>query len=111
MTHEEYVAMRRNKEPIRSNMSAAGFLFGMNGLLSNNSRNVQAVLRSLFFLALVGGLASFIFIKWYFAFGIILCAGMLARLGQIHALQTVLKEAESKPLVFEAAIIKGAIIE
>jgi len=111
MNHDEFIEKFKNKQiTIQVDRNKAGHFYGAPGLMPQELRKRQALLRTIMFGGILGGVISFFFVKWWIAAGLVFFGFIFAGICQKQAANGVLDASLQNPLVYQHAMENNVFI-
>jgi len=111
MNHSDFVEKYSSKQiAVDVDKNQAGFMYGQPGLMPQQFRTKQAMIRTLGFGGLALSIALFFFVPWWAALGVLFIAlGMFVQ-AQKSAVKGVLEASLQDPIVYQVAVEKQVLV-
>jgi len=105
MNHTDFVSRYQNNQvTVDIDKNKAGFMYEQQGLMPQNLRAKQAMIRTLAFGGIIMAIALFFFAPWWFGLGVLLFALYMFPQAQKNAARGVLQASLENPGVYEIAV-------
>lgn len=110
MEHSVFVEKFNAKQiAVSINKNEAGFMYGQQGVMPQNLRTKQAMLRAISFGGILGGLILFFFAPWWVAVGVLAIGFLMAPYAQNRAANGILQACLQSPQIYELAVHKQVL--
>jgi hypothetical protein len=111
MNHSDFVEKyHSNQIAVNVDRNKAGFMYEQPGLIPQQFRAKQAMIRTLAFGGFLLGVVLFFFIPWWAAFGVLFLGLYMFPLAQKNAAKGVLLAALQSPYVYQVAIENQVLV-
>ena len=111
MNHSDFVEKySSNKIAVDVDRNKAGFMYKQTGLMPQQFRAKQAMLRTLAFGGILLGMALFFFVPWWAALGVLFIALYMFPQAQKNAAKGVLQASLQDPNVYQVAVKNKVLV-
>lgn len=105
MNHADFVSRYQNNQvAVDIDKNKAGFMYEQQGLMPQELRAKQAMIRTIAFVGVIVGIALFFFAPWWAALGVLFLALYMFPQAQKNAARGVLQASLDNASIYEIAV-------